>query len=177
MAEVYFDEMDTAGVSEKSLDLFPPDSYVGEVYWADLPFKERSRWMITQQVRNVCTETAYLFITTSIEGRLATALSVCIPLYFFIYIHVVCFPPLPSLPFTCWSSLMDDGYFLAQLAEDKREWSYIWSQFLKDPLWPLATYAKNFILPGMSAITMRTVTSVNFRKTLQRSQPLSSVTK
>ena len=30
---------------------FPVESYVDETYWADLPFAQRARWMLTQQVR------------------------------------------------------------------------------------------------------------------------------
>lgn len=50
MAEIGFDEKDPENVTVP-VELFPSESYVGENYWADLPFEERSRWMMTQQVR------------------------------------------------------------------------------------------------------------------------------
>ena len=37
----------------EAFDLFPTDSYVGEQYWADLPYRERIRWVFMQQVRKV----------------------------------------------------------------------------------------------------------------------------
>jgi len=29
---------------------YPPESYLGDTYWADLPFNKRTRWMLQQQV-------------------------------------------------------------------------------------------------------------------------------
>ena len=32
---------------------FPVESYVDETYWADLPFAQRVRWMLSQQVISI----------------------------------------------------------------------------------------------------------------------------
>ena len=40
----------------EAFDLFPSDSYVGERYWADLPYRERIRWVFMQQVRGDVSE-------------------------------------------------------------------------------------------------------------------------
>lgn len=41
-------------------DLFPPDSYSGKVYWADLPFGERITWVNTQSNAEARRELALL---------------------------------------------------------------------------------------------------------------------
>jgi len=43
--------MESEKVKKTEIQLFPEDSYIGETYWADLPFAERSRWMLTQQMQ------------------------------------------------------------------------------------------------------------------------------
>jgi len=43
------------------VSLFPEDSYVGETYWADLPFGERSTWMLRQQLQEDAREWGIVF--------------------------------------------------------------------------------------------------------------------